>query len=86
MTAIARSSMQQVPLLEVPRIVRKMRLTVQSLTLLRDLVHPTDFRAIDIQHLEIFAFLPQLLCHSFNIHAQIVPEELANFGVLMVTH
>lgn len=86
MTAIACPSMQQVPLLEVSGVVCKMRLTIKPLTLLRDLTHPTDLRTIHVQHLEILALLSQLLCHSFDIHLEIIPQELSDFGILMITH
>lgn len=78
--------MQQMPLLEVTSIVRKMRLPIQPLALLRYLAHPADLRAIYIQYLEILALLSQFLCHSFDVNLEVVSQEFSDLGVLVVTY
>ena len=83
-TTVARSSMQKMPLLEVTRVIRKMRLAVQPLALLRDLAHPAHSSAVGIQNFKVFALLPELLRYSLNIYVKVVAEEFANFGILMV--
>jgi len=72
------------PLLKITGIIRKMRLAIQSLTLFRNAAHPADLRAINVQHFEIPALIPQLLCHSLNVHAEVVPQEIADLCVFVV--
>ena len=74
-----------IPLLEITPITRQMRLAIQSLAHIRNLTHPTDFSAIEILHRQSPALFEQFPRYSIDIDIQIVPQELANLGVLMVT-
>ena len=81
-----RPPMHQMPLLEVARVIRKMRLSIQPLPLLRNLPHPPHLRPIRTQRLEILPLLPQLLRHRLHINLEIIPQKLAHFRILMITH
>lgn len=74
-----------IPLLKITAITSQMRLTIQSLPLLRQLPHPTNLRAIDALHHQPSALLPQLLRHSIDIDAEKVAQKVADLGVLVVT-
>lgn len=78
--------MLQMPLPEIARIVRQVRLPIQPLPLLRHLAHPTDLCPIHPSDLEIPALLPQLPRHSLNIHREIIPQKSADLCILMVPH
>lgn len=83
-TTVARSPMQKMPLLEITRVVGKMRLAIQSLALLRHLAHPAHHSTVGIRNLQIPALLSQLLRHSLDINLQIVSQKRADLRVLMV--
>jgi hypothetical protein len=78
--------MHQMPLLEVARIILKMRLPIQPLPLPRNFPHPPHLRAIRTKSLEILPLLPQLPRHTLHIHIQILPQKPPHLCILMIPH
>lgn len=74
-----------IPLLKVARIARQMRLSIQPLACIWHLAHPAHLCTIDILDFQSLALFSEFLGHSLNIDIKVVPQELSNLGVLVVS-
>jgi hypothetical protein len=71
------------PKLTLIALKRQMALAIKPLALLRQGAQPRLLLPLSLkQH----TLLLQLLRHRIDIHAQIIPQELADLGVLVVAH